>query len=403
MRRRISSLAVNKFTNTKPSFTQPVEICSFGLTEDGKRVPGMLKKLTIPKLPFDCDAGFDAHVEKDPAKTSSLTPVLECLQENNIDIKGSIVTFRNNLNKILSTPYNNDEWQVDVKREKGTIFLDIVHLNQGPPNPQQAKAMYWGHHFESACADSTGASNEFCSVIKTKLNKNSIIFGAEIDCYDPDYTEPNKRNKPEPQPSPPSSPTSKKKKATSPTTSTPSSSVSATISSATSSTTSSTTSPTTTSTSTHPFPTLDTTSPPENTSSSQSGVKRSHDDVAPTEPRAPIQPAYVEIKTNRILSHPNMERSFKRYKLMHCWIQSFLAGVPTILFGFRDDVGVVQELLRYKTLDIPKLVDKLWDPYVCLNFADEIMTMLWQKTEEGKRYSLVCKPPCRYVDLEEIL
>ena len=40
----------------------------------------------LPKLPFDCDVGYDTHVEKDPSKTSGLLPILECLQENSVDV-----------------------------------------------------------------------------------------------------------------------------------------------------------------------------------------------------------------------------------------------------------------------------------------------------------------------------
>ena len=38
------------------------------------------------------------------------------------------------------------------------------------------------------------------------------------------------------------------------------------------------------------------------------------------------------------------------------WPQSFLAGVPRIIVGFRDDAGVVKELRPLETMKIPRMV-----------------------------------------------
>ena len=43
-------------------------------------------------------------------------------------------------------------------------------------------------------------------------------------------------------------------------------------------------------------------------------------------------------------------------KLLRVWIQSFLAGVPVILIGFRDRNGVLVRTDRLETLRIPSLV-----------------------------------------------
>jgi RAT1-interacting protein len=47
----------------------------------------------------------------------------------------------------------------------------------------------------------------------------------------------------------------------------------------------------------------------------------------------------VELKTNRLTEHPRQQANFERHKLLKFWIQSFLAGVPHICCGFRDDFG----------------------------------------------------------------
>jgi RAT1-interacting protein len=49
--------------------------------------------------------------------------------------------------------------------------------------------------------------------------------------------------------------------------------------------------------------------------------------------------------------------------------QSFLAGVGTIIFGFRDDQGNVISTEKMKTLELPRRVRSkgYWDPnVVCL-------------------------------------
>jgi len=48
----------------------------------------------------------------------------------------------------------------------------------------------------------------------------------------------------------------------------------------------------------------------------------------------------VELKTSRQIENDRMRFSFQRYKMLSWWIQSFLAGVPRITVGWRDDDGI---------------------------------------------------------------
>ena len=45
-----------------------------------------------------------------------------------------------------------------------------------------------------------------------------------------------------------------------------------------------------------------------------------------------------------------------RHKLLKFWPQSFLAKVPTIVVGFRDDNGFLRGVQSYETLALPRLV-----------------------------------------------
>ncbi|KAL2595376.1 hypothetical protein AAZV13_11G035000 [Glycine max] len=64
---------------------------------------------------------------------------------------------------------------------------------------------------------------------------------------------------------------------------------------------------------------------------------------------------YVELKTSCELNYHTEER-FEREKLLKFWIQSFLAGVPYIVIGFRDDAGRLVRTERLRTKDITQRV-----------------------------------------------
>ncbi|KAJ0181214.1 hypothetical protein K1T71_003299 [Dendrolimus kikuchii] len=83
---------------------------------------------------------------------------------------------------------------------------------------------------------------------------------------------------------------------------------------------------------------------------------------------------FIELKTNRHIEFPKQETSFRRFKCKKWWCQSFLAGVDTILCGFRNDNGIVEELKVFSVAELPKRAQRLWDPNVCFNFLDTFLT-----------------------------
>jgi hypothetical protein len=51
--------------------------------------------------------------------------------------------------------------------------------------------------------------------------------------------------------------------------------------------------------------------------------------------------AFVEIKTSGSMSTAQLRCNFRERKLIKYWIQSYVAGVPTVVVGYRSDDGVL--------------------------------------------------------------
>lgn len=109
---------------------------------------------------------------------------------------------------------------------------------------------------------------------------------------------------------------------------------------------------------------------------------------------------YVELKTSRELDYHTEER-FEREKLLKFWIQSFLAGVPFIVVGYRDDGGRLVRTERLKTKDITHRVKmkNYWQGGVCLAFADEVLCWLYGTVKENEDYILQFVAPFMRLEL----
>ncbi|XP_056687072.1 NAD-capped RNA hydrolase DXO1 isoform X2 [Spinacia oleracea] len=103
---------------------------------------------------------------------------------------------------------------------------------------------------------------------------------------------------------------------------------------------------------------------------------------------------YVELKTSR-------EERYEREKLLKFWIQSFLAGVPYIVVGFRDDAGRLVRTERMRTKEINQRVKmkNYWQGGVCLAFADEVLCWLYGTVKEDEDYILQFAPPFTRLEL----
>lgn len=95
--------------------------------------------------------------------------------------------------------------------------------------------------------------------------------------------------------------------------------------------------------------------------------------------------SYIELKTTGYPNNPHTERTFLETKMMKWWVQSFLAGVPTILVGYRNQRGWVDKLERIPVESIPRRVRGRvkWDPQAILAFGDMFFTWIRQMIEIG--------------------
>jgi RAT1-interacting protein len=109
---------------------------------------------------------------------------------------------------------------------------------------------------------------------------------------------------------------------------------------------------------------------------------------------------YIELKTSRELDARSVQH-FEKVKLLKFWIQSFLAGVPRIVIGFRNDGG---RLLRTQSLSTREITQKVkaknyWQGGVCLAFADEVLCWLYGTVKENQDYVLQFSPHSHRLEL----
>ncbi|XP_074269633.1 NAD-capped RNA hydrolase DXO1-like [Silene latifolia] len=109
---------------------------------------------------------------------------------------------------------------------------------------------------------------------------------------------------------------------------------------------------------------------------------------------------YVELKTSRELEY-HTEKRYEREKLLKFWIQSYLAGVPYIVVGFRDDSGRIVRTERMRTKDINHRLKmkNYWQGGVCLAFTDEVLCWLYGTVKENEDYILQFAPPFTRLEL----
>ena len=81
--------------------------------------------------------------------------------------------------------------------------------------------------------------------------------------------------------------------------------------------------------------------------------------------------SYVELKTSRSLKEPSQYTTFYQQKLISFWVQSFLAGIPKILVGFRSDRGIIKSIEYIDVNEIPRITrgKVTWCPETMLNFG----------------------------------
>ena len=104
------------------------------------------------------------------------------------------------MTRIASTPYEKqDGWIIYARRVANSVLLCETKTQKGIEREasmdEHGRLMcYGGHKFETFCCSKSGLStdpepevtgDQWCSVFESKLDGLSILFGAEIDCENP--------------------------------------------------------------------------------------------------------------------------------------------------------------------------------------------------------------------------
>jgi len=152
--------------------------------------------------PLDLNSNIEAYIAKEEgiSKLAGVETVILAGEAAKSAIEGfDVVTFRNNLNKILGTVYDSRApWTVDGCVHGSTLFLDITEqpkdeiTNGWQRTDLGKKLVAWGYQFEAACTGKAAgdATSEYGTLVEAKLGNNlQLIIGAEIDAYDPSLVE----------------------------------------------------------------------------------------------------------------------------------------------------------------------------------------------------------------------
>lgn len=92
--------------------------------------------------------------------------------------------------------------------------------------------------------------------------------------------------------------------------------------------------------------------------------------------------SYIELKTMRVARSDRELCSMYRYRFPKYWLQSYLAGVPTIALGLRTDSGELVGVKRLETQRLPREAREFfnqsrqpgyWDPFLSINFIDVLL------------------------------
>ncbi|XP_033752993.1 decapping and exoribonuclease protein-like [Pecten maximus] len=318
------SAAKSNYDKEFPYFRRPSEIGSF--SQDSRREvvfnKQQMRYYIPPKDPrdvcFDLKIGYRDYIRKDESKPEFLDDLLRWIVNNpsvfTIDseknqlaektdpqkgLNTDFVSWRGLLTKLLCTPFETSEgWRIAITRYKDTFFLCEFETEKKAEFKKnrsgiQDEMCYWGWKFEQYVTASSpngtpdteslvNTNEGFCSVVRSRLNSHSLVYGGEVDAA-----------------------------------------------------------------------------------------------VSAVGPGEKYQ--YVEFKTSIAIESQKQDFTFKRYKLIKWWAQSFLVGIEKIVAGFRDRNGIVNGLNTFNTGDLPHIARDIrdpWKPNVCFNFLDQILIFI---------------------------
>ncbi|KAJ2723056.1 decapping endonuclease targeting mRNA [Coemansia sp. Benny D115] len=206
---------LRKYRGRPAQVTEPTEIVSFSY--DSERRQHMddreLKYYSAPTLqPAPClFDGFERQIRRDHTVNEHIDGLLTALMHVPGE-SGDFVMYRGMLTRIFVTPFSlRDSWSLNATRVGKTVYIEddvteqTIEGRQGS-SEQHERLMYSGYRFETLCVSSTvprpedpawrqrlaqeqheavvNTHSEYCSVFRTRLGRNRIVAGAEVDCID---------------------------------------------------------------------------------------------------------------------------------------------------------------------------------------------------------------------------
>ncbi|KAH9382016.1 hypothetical protein HPB48_022241 [Haemaphysalis longicornis] len=114
------------------------------------------------------------------------------------------VCYRGLLTRLACTAFEaKEDWRVAACRHRGTVYLCAFETDAERQRrldeeacPRRQRMSYWGYKFEQymVSAEPGGAPDpeavlneceEYCVVVRSRLESHSLVFGAEVDAVDP--------------------------------------------------------------------------------------------------------------------------------------------------------------------------------------------------------------------------
>ncbi|KAJ8678814.1 hypothetical protein QAD02_014601 [Eretmocerus hayati] len=213
------SFSIENYKNCNfPSFNKPEIVGYFSLNTQSRLYSQDLSQLkyyngaTIrgskTKVNLNLSEGINQVIRKPGNLNEKIDHLLQWITENHETIKASpdqnrwlrpdFVCFRGLLTRICSTPYNDQEdWIICAAKFQGTIYLCAFDTEEqkhkfANMSEKNLKFMSWGFKFEQFLLSETpngtpittkpvNEAEEFCCLYKSKLGKNTLFYGAEMD------------------------------------------------------------------------------------------------------------------------------------------------------------------------------------------------------------------------------
>ncbi|CAB3248508.1 unnamed protein product [Arctia plantaginis] len=106
--------------------------------------------------------------------------------------------------------------------------------------------------------------------------------------------------------------------------------------------------------------------------------------------------SFVELKTQKEMYSATQIMFFKKYKLLRCWCQCYLAGLKGLLLGFRNSDGIIHRVQFCDTGGIPRVCSTKWSSQKTINYLNDVLNFVKHafeltKARLGENYD--CKVP----------